>query len=108
MLCSSLGEAVTAVHRAVVLRFKRNFRFFTAICTDDLVHLALLATFAAAAALVFGLAEALQLSLQAVGLQVPEEFLRMTPYLVTVLSMMIVSRRALSPAALAAPYTKEG
>lgn len=63
---------------------------------------------AAAAALVFGLAEALQLSLQAVGLQVPEEFLRMTPYLVTVLSMMIVSRRALSPAALAAPYTKEG
>lgn len=62
---------------------------------------------AAAAALVFGLAEALQLSLQAVGLQVPEEFLRMTPYLVTIISMMVVARRALSPAALATPYSKE-
>ena len=65
MLCSSLGEAVTAVHRAVVLRFKRNFRFFATTCTDDLVHLALLATFAAAAALVTTITAASRFVLEA-------------------------------------------
>lgn len=63
---------------------------------------------AAAAALIFGFADAIQLSLQAVGLQVPEQFLRMTPYVVTILAMMVVARRALAPAALASPYVKEG
>ncbi len=62
---------------------------------------------AAAAALIFGFADAIQLSLQAIGLQVPEEFLRMIPYVVTILAMMIVARRALSPAALGSPYVKE-
>lgn len=60
------------------------------------------------AALVFGFAEALQLSLQAVGLQIPEQFLRMTPYIVTIVALMIVARKAYSPAALATPYVKEG
>ena len=62
---------------------------------------------AAVAALIFGFADAMQLSLSAVGFQVPEQFLRMTPYVVTVFSMMVVAWRALSPAALASPYTKE-
>ena len=60
------------------------------------------------AALIFGFADALQLSLQAVGFQIPEEFLRMTPYAVTIIALMIVARKASSPAALASPYFKEG
>lgn len=63
---------------------------------------------ALAAALIFGFADALQMSLQAVGFQIPEEFLRMTPYVVTVIALMVVARRAFAPAALAAPYVKEG
>ena len=62
----------------------------------------------AVAALVFAAADALQLSLQAVGLQLPSQFLLMLPYVVTVIAMVFVARRAIAPAALAEPYAKEG
>ncbi len=62
----------------------------------------------ALAALIFAAADALQLSLQAVGVQIPSQFLLMLPYGVTVLSMVFVARRATAPAALAQPYVKEG
>ena len=65
VLCLSLAEAIAAVHRAVVLRFERNFCFFTALCTDDLVHLALLAALAAAAALVATITAASRFVLEA-------------------------------------------
>jgi len=63
---------------------------------------------AALAALIFGAADALQLSLQAVGLQIPSQFLLMLPYAVTVIAMIVVARRAIAPASLAQPYVKEG
>jgi general nucleoside transport system permease protein len=63
---------------------------------------------ATVAALIFGAADALQLSLQAIGFQIPSQFLLMLPYVVTVISMVVVARRAVSPAALAQPYAKEG
>jgi general nucleoside transport system permease protein len=63
---------------------------------------------AALAALAFGAADTLQLSLQAVGVPVPSQFLLMTPYLLTVVSMIFVARRATAPTALAQPYAKEG
>ena len=63
---------------------------------------------AAIAALIFGFSDALQLSLQAVGLRIPEEFLRMIPYLVTIIAMMVVARQKSTPTALATPYVKEG
>lgn len=63
---------------------------------------------AAIAALIFGFSDALQLSLQAVGLRIPEEFLRMTPYIVTIIAMMVVAGQKSTPAALATPYVKEG
>lgn len=63
---------------------------------------------AALAALIFAAADALQLSLQAVGVQIPSQFLLMLPYGVTVLAMIFVARRASAPAALAQPYVKEG
>lgn len=62
----------------------------------------------ALAALTFAAADALQVSLQAVGFPVPSQFLLMLPYVVTVLAMVIVARRAMAPAALAQPYVKEG
>ncbi|MGQ9599344.1 MAG: ABC transporter permease [Anaerolineae bacterium] len=63
---------------------------------------------AALAALIFAAADALQLSLQAVGVQIPSQFLLMLPYGVTILAMIFVARRATAPAALAQPYVKEG
>jgi simple sugar transport system permease protein len=62
----------------------------------------------AVAALIFAAADALQLSLQAVGLPVPSQFLLMLPYVVTVIAMIVVARRAMAPAALAQSYVKEG
>lgn len=62
---------------------------------------------AALASLIFGAANALQLSLQAVGLRFPSQFLLMMPYLVTIFAMVTVARRASSPSALAQPYVKE-
>ena len=64
-------------------------------------------TKAAIAALIFGFTDSLQTSLQAVGLKFPEQFLRMTPYLVTILAMVMVSKSVSGPAALSKPYYKE-
>lgn len=53
---------------------------------------------------VFGFAAALQLSLQTLNVPVPSEFLLMLPYIITILALMGVSRRAGFPAAFAVPY----
>lgn len=59
-----------------------------------------------AAALFFGLVDALQLRLEAMGVGVPDEFLKMLPYLLTlaVLATGVGATRA--PAALGQPYTR--
>jgi ABC-type uncharacterized transport system permease subunit len=62
---------------------------------------------AALAALIFGFADALSIQVESIGISIPEEFLRMIPYVTTVIAMMVVARRAIAPAALARPYTKE-
>ncbi|MBT3266495.1 ABC transporter permease [Candidatus Poribacteria bacterium] len=60
----------------------------------------------AAAALFFGFADALQLRLEAVGVGVPDEFLKMLPYVLTlaVLATGVGATRA--PAALGQPYAR--
>lgn len=59
--------------------------------------------------LIFGGTYALQLRLQAMGLQLPvpyEAFLAL-PYLVTIIALVIAGRNALYPAALLKPYRRE-
>jgi simple sugar transport system permease protein len=58
------------------------------------------------ATLLFGVADALQLRLQALGLQVPYQFLLMLPYVLTIIALVGVVRRTNAPAALAVPYEK--
>jgi len=58
-------------------------------------------------ALIFGGIDALQLSLQAVGVQIPYQLFLMLPYVVTILALITVSRRAKAPAALLKPYRRE-
>jgi len=56
------------------------------------------------AALLFGAADALQLSLQVRGVDVPAQLLLVLPYLVTVVVLAASSRRAKAPKALGEPY----
>jgi ABC-type uncharacterized transport system permease subunit len=60
----------------------------------------------------FGLVDAVQFRLQAVGIAVPSFFLNMTPYLATILVLIFATRETLrrrlgAPAALGVPYVRE-
>lgn len=63
---------------------------------------------ALAGAILFGIADALQFRLQALGFDaVPYEFLLMLPYVLTILVLVSQSGRGVGPAALGEPYVKE-
>jgi simple sugar transport system permease protein len=58
-------------------------------------------------ALIFGLLDGLQLRLQGVGLDIPFDVFLMVPYLLTVIALVVVSRRAGVPSSLLKPYRRE-
>lgn len=62
---------------------------------------------AAIAALIFGAADALQLSLQIFNFNIPPQVLLSLPYVLTILAMSGLLGKAIQPAALLTPYTKE-
>jgi ABC-type uncharacterized transport system permease subunit len=59
------------------------------------------------AALLFGMAEAFQLRLQAVGIEIPHQFFLMLPYVLTMLVLTGFVGKTVSPGALGKPYSKE-
>lgn len=59
------------------------------------------------ASLLFGTTDALQLRLQAVGVDVPYQLLTMLPYVLTILVMIVTAKRSHSPAALGEDYKRE-
>jgi len=58
-------------------------------------------------ALVFGFLDGLQLRLQSVGMDIPFHIFLMVPYLLTIVALIGVSRRATVPAGLLKPYRRE-
>ncbi len=64
--------------------------------------------FAMLGALLFGLVDALQLRLQAGGVDLPYQFMVMLPYVVTLISIMLFGRNIHTPKALGRIYEKEG
>lgn len=58
-------------------------------------------------ALLFGLLDGLQLRLQAVGFNIPFHVFLILPYVMTVLAMISVSRKAAAPAGLLKAYRRE-
>ena len=58
-------------------------------------------------ALIFGFMDGLQLRLQSVGVAIPFHIFLMIPYLLTIVALISVSRRAAVPAALLKPYRRE-
>jgi general nucleoside transport system permease protein len=59
-------------------------------------------------ALFFGLIDALQLQLQAIGVHLPHQLLLALPYVLTILVLLGNRRRTRAPIALAIPYVREG
>jgi simple sugar transport system permease protein len=62
---------------------------------------------AALAALAFGAADALQLSLQIFRFNIPPQALLSLPYILTILAMSGLVGKAIPPAGLLTPYKKE-
>jgi simple sugar transport system permease protein len=58
-------------------------------------------------ALIFGFLDGLQLRLQSIGLEIPFHIFLMIPYLLTIIALISVSRRAAVPAGLLKPYRRE-
>lgn len=58
-------------------------------------------------ALLFGGIDAVQLSLQSVGWNIPYQLFLMLPYVLTIVALVAVSRRARAPAALLSSYKRE-
>ncbi len=57
-------------------------------------------------ALIFGFASALQIRLQAIGTNIPNQFLLMLPYILTVIALISVSKNAQFPSAYTKPYSR--
>lgn len=57
-------------------------------------------------ALLFGFSSALQMRLQAVGVNVANQLLLMLPYVMTIIALVSTSRRARMPAAFTKPYSR--
>ena len=58
-------------------------------------------------ALLFGGIDALQFRLQTMGFEIPYQLFLILPYLVSILALVLVARKAVAPAALATPYRRE-
>lgn len=58
------------------------------------------------AAILFGLAQAIQLNIQQCGLQIPAQFIGMIPYIVTIIVLAGAVGRSTAPAAVGVPYEK--
>lgn len=58
------------------------------------------------AALLFGGANALQMRLQAIGVPIPHQFLLALPYVLTILVLLSVSKKAEFPSAYTLPYSR--
>lgn len=62
---------------------------------------------ALAAALFFGFADAVQLSLQASGMRLPSELFLSVPYVLTIVTVAVAWTRSRAPGMLGVPYAKE-
>ncbi|MBW2049824.1 MAG: ABC transporter permease [Deltaproteobacteria bacterium] len=60
-----------------------------------------------AGTLIFGLLDALQLRLQGMGLEISHDIFLMLPYVLTIIVLIVASRKASIPAGLLKPYRRE-
>jgi simple sugar transport system permease protein len=102
---AGLGGAFLSVQLGVYRDMMTQGRGFIAIA---IVTFARWNPWAAlAGSLLFGVADSLQLYLQAFGFKIPYQFLLMLPYVMTVIVLVISSSRVISPSILGVPYIRD-
>jgi len=102
---AGLGGAFLSLHLGVYRDGMTQGRGFIAIA---IVTFARWNPWAAlGGALLFGVADSLQLHLQAFGFKIPYQFLLMLPYILTVLVLVFSSSRVLPPSILGVPYIRD-
>ncbi len=102
---AGLGGAFLSVQLGVYRDLMTQGRGFIAIA---IVTFARWNPWAAlAGSLLFGVADSLQLYLQAFGFKIPYQFLLMLPYVMTVIVLVISSSRVISPSILGVPYIRD-
>lgn len=104
---SGIGGAYLVI--AIMGKFVEDIsagRGFIAMAVSALCHWNPL--FALIAAFVFGIAQGLQMRLQAYGIAIPYQFLLMLPYALTILSLILFGRGVKAPKDLGNVYEKEG
>lgn len=57
-------------------------------------------------ALIFSFVQALQLQISAIGIDVPDEFAAMSPYVITIIALVFASKQAEKPTALTKPFVR--
>ena len=57
-------------------------------------------------ALLFGFASALQMRLQALGINIANQLMLMLPYLLTIIALVFASKKAEFPSAYTVPYSR--
>ncbi len=60
-----------------------------------------------ASSLLFGAAMAMQIRLQAVGIEIPSQVFAMAPYILTLIALLLTAGKNQEPAALAKPFRRE-
>ncbi len=112
--CVILGAALTGLGGSVLSVAQMHMFLENMIAGRGWIAIALVIfadwrpSLALAGAVLFGVADALQFRLQALGFAaVPYEFLLMLPYVLTILVLVSRSGREAGPAALGEPYVKE-
>lgn len=102
---AGLGGAFLSLHLGVYRDGMTQGRGFIAIA---IVTFARWNPWAAlGGSLLFGIADSLQLYLQAFGFKIPYQFLLMLPYVLTVLVLVFSSSRVIPPSVLGVPYVRD-
>ncbi|MBZ0295025.1 MAG: ABC transporter permease [Anaerolineae bacterium] len=104
---SGLGGASLSV--ALLKVFQQNLTAGMGFIAVALVYFGAWRPFGVlAGALLFSFVNALQLQINAVGIDIPSEFAVMAPYVVTIIALVFASKRAEKPTALTKPFERGG
>jgi len=108
----TLGSMLAAVAGASLSIAEHNVYFYNMTAGMGFIAVALVYFGAWRArgvmfgALLFSLVTAIQLRASTLGIGIPDEYLRMTPYLLTIVALVFASQRIDQPAALTKPFER--
>ena len=103
------GLAGASLSTALLKVFQQNLTAGMGFIAVALVYFGAWRPFGVlAGALLFSFVNALQLQINAVGINIPSEFAVMAPYVITIIALVFASKRAEKPTALTRPFERAG